>query len=360
MPIIKPPVLPAWADAGDKIQPTTPEIATGWPLSNIPPSRQRFNWILNFVANGIRYFCRRGLPDYDAAETYMIGDCIIGNDGNNYKSLADNNTGNLPSSSPNMWTLWALTQTQADSRYALKTQGGILTVRLIDTVGVTTAGLGLVDGVQTVAGDLVLRAVGTNQNNIVYVVGSGQWTAYPLANIRAGTMLTVQEGTQNADTIWELKTDGNITIGASPLNWVDVTASLKAAIATEAAARAAADTALSQAITSETNARNVAIAAIPTPSSVGQSWTSFDSSQRAQGVTYTNDTGKTIQVFGVFGCNGGGQGFIYIDGNLIARWSAQFNGCGGWSCNMGALIPPGATYMLANMSGGFNSWWELR
>lgn len=112
MSIIKPPVLPAWADAGDKIQPTNQEVAVGWPVSNIPPSRQRFNWILNYLANGIRYFSRRGLPDYDPLETYMTGDCIIGDDGNTYKSLVDNNTANTPSMATTKWTLWALTKTQ--------------------------------------------------------------------------------------------------------------------------------------------------------------------------------------------------------------------------------------------------------
>ena len=96
MAITKPPVLPAWAESGDKVTPSNAEIQVGWPLSSIPPSRQRFNWLLNFLANGIRYFSRRGLPDYDAAETYMTGDRIIGDDGKTYRSIQDNNTGNTP------------------------------------------------------------------------------------------------------------------------------------------------------------------------------------------------------------------------------------------------------------------------
>ncbi|MES2587021.1 MAG: hypothetical protein V4536_08890 [Pseudomonadota bacterium] len=112
MSIIKPPVLPSWADAGDKIQPTNQEVAAGWPVSNIPPSRQRFNWILNYLANGVRYFSRRGLPDYDVLETYMIGDCIIGDDGNTYKSLVDGNIANTPSTATAKWTLWAFTKAQ--------------------------------------------------------------------------------------------------------------------------------------------------------------------------------------------------------------------------------------------------------
>jgi hypothetical protein len=112
MSIIKPAVITAWADAGDKVKPADAEIAIGWPVTDIPPSRQRFNWILNYLANGVRYFSRRGLPDYDPLETYMTGDCIIGDDGNTYKSLVDNNTSNAPSVSTTKWTLWALTKTQ--------------------------------------------------------------------------------------------------------------------------------------------------------------------------------------------------------------------------------------------------------
>jgi hypothetical protein len=110
MAITKPPVLPAWADAGDKVQPSNAELSVGWPVSSTPPSRQRFNWVLNFVANAVRYFSRRGLPDYDAAETYMVGDRTIGDDGKTYRSLVDNNTAQTPSTSPTKWERWGFSQ----------------------------------------------------------------------------------------------------------------------------------------------------------------------------------------------------------------------------------------------------------
>ena len=106
MPYTKPSVLPAWAESGDKVQPTNAEIQTGWPLSSTPPARQRFNWILNYLANAVRYFSRRGLSDYDAAETYMTGDRIIGDDGQTYRSVQDNNTAHTPSTSSTWWELW--------------------------------------------------------------------------------------------------------------------------------------------------------------------------------------------------------------------------------------------------------------
>lgn len=106
MALIKPPVLPPWADSGDKVQPSNAELQVGWPLSSTPPARQRFNWILNYLANAVRYFSRRGIPDYDAAETYMTGDRIIGDDGQTYRSVQDNNTAHTPSTSSTWWELW--------------------------------------------------------------------------------------------------------------------------------------------------------------------------------------------------------------------------------------------------------------
>ena len=89
----------------------------------------------------------------------------------------------------------------------------------------------------------------------------------------------------------------------------------------------------------------------------GSTWTNYTGTKTSF-TTYTNSTGKFIQAFCNSGCNGGGNGSIYINGNLVANWAAQFNGCGGYSCNMAAIIPPGATYYISS-SGSVNSWWEL-
>lgn len=109
----KPAVLPAWSELNttpsDMIQPSNGEIQAGWPLSTTPPSRQRWNWLLNFAMNAVNYFLQRGVPDYDAAETYRIGSCVIGDDGNTYRSLIHPNIGNTPSTSPSDWQRWGLT-----------------------------------------------------------------------------------------------------------------------------------------------------------------------------------------------------------------------------------------------------------
>jgi hypothetical protein len=109
MAIIKPPVIPPWADTAapgtDVVQPTNAEISAGWVQSTTPPSRQRYNWILNFLANAVRYFSRRGIPDYDPAETYQPNDLIRGNDSFLYQSEQNNNIGHTPSSSPSWWNV---------------------------------------------------------------------------------------------------------------------------------------------------------------------------------------------------------------------------------------------------------------
>lgn len=108
----KPPVGPAWGETagpGNIVTPDPAFVAAGWPLSGTPPSRQRFNWALNWCANAIRYIMQRGLPDYDAAETYRTGSIILGSDNAAYKSLADGNVGNDPTTSPASWVRWGLT-----------------------------------------------------------------------------------------------------------------------------------------------------------------------------------------------------------------------------------------------------------
>jgi hypothetical protein len=88
----------------------------------------------------------------------------------------------------------------------------------------------------------------------------------------------------------------------------------------------------------------------------GETWQAVS---RSQGVTYTNSRNYPIQIQGNFGCNGGGQGYITVNGVNISFWQAQFNGCGGYSVNMPVIIPAGATYRLDNMSGAARGWYEL-
>lgn len=108
MAIIKPPVKNVWADTGDKTEPSGPEVLTGWPNSALQPSRQRFNWILNFLSNGVRYLTRAGIADWDAAESYQIGDYVRSTNGLSYRALTAN-TNKLPQSNLTDWERWGMT-----------------------------------------------------------------------------------------------------------------------------------------------------------------------------------------------------------------------------------------------------------
>jgi microcystin-dependent protein len=98
----RPAVLPVWAESGDKVQPSNPEIQLGWPQTHIPPSRQRFNWIFNHLASGLAYLLRRGLSDWSADETYFIGDWVQF-EGQLWVSIADANFGSAPEEGSTKW-----------------------------------------------------------------------------------------------------------------------------------------------------------------------------------------------------------------------------------------------------------------
>lgn len=106
----RPNVLPVWAESGDVVQPTSPEIGAGWPLTNVPPSRQRFNWILNWIANGVRYLLQVGVSAWDSGETYRIGSRVQ-HSGLTYVALTANTNKN-PSTAATDWERWGYSATQ--------------------------------------------------------------------------------------------------------------------------------------------------------------------------------------------------------------------------------------------------------
>lgn len=112
------PKLPTWASgAGNNVQPTNSEITSGWPASQTPPSRQRFNWFFNLVHNAVAYLTRRGISDWANDEEYLTGDKCMGSNLKTYIAI-QSNTNKNPVSEPTYWAPWALTQNDADNRYA--------------------------------------------------------------------------------------------------------------------------------------------------------------------------------------------------------------------------------------------------
>jgi hypothetical protein len=105
-PVVKPLVRPAWAQSAlttDIVDPGNEFVAAGFPRSAVPPVRQILNWVLNYCTNAVRYLCRRGIADYDPAETYALHDVVRGDDNCLYQSLGDDNVGHVPSKSLVHW-----------------------------------------------------------------------------------------------------------------------------------------------------------------------------------------------------------------------------------------------------------------
>ena len=88
---------------------------------------------------------------------------------------------------------------------------------------------------------------------------------------------------------------------------------------------------------------------------VGQTWQNLTSS-RNFGTTYTNSTGKPIQI--VVSFIGIGTASLKIDGVLISEFSADT----GFVNVINAIIPNNSTYVVANVNGTTtkNNWSELR
>lgn len=87
---------------------------------------------------------------------------------------------------------------------------------------------------------------------------------------------------------------------------------------------------------------------------IGTTWTDFTGSRTA-GTTYTNSTGKTIQVSVIVGFATTGAADFYINGVITGK--AQMSAGGQTFTHM---IPPGSTYKVTVSSGvTVTNWFEL-
>ena len=97
----RPLLAPVWAETGETVRPTDAEISEGWPLSATPPSRQRFNWILGWLAQSVAYLRQSGIPLWDPEEDYPADAVVIHNHGL-WVSKREN-TNVAPGTSPDDW-----------------------------------------------------------------------------------------------------------------------------------------------------------------------------------------------------------------------------------------------------------------
>ena len=89
----------------------------------------------------------------------------------------------------------------------------------------------------------------------------------------------------------------------------------------------------------------------------GQTWQNVTSS-RSAGTTYTNSTGRSIQV-AILSAQGTNQQFqFYIDGTLV--WNQYSSTIYGDNVTANFILPPSATYSLTVPYGSIQYWMELR
>lgn len=159
---IRPATLPVWAESGDKTQPSNSEIQVGWPLTNIPPSRQRFNWFFNFVGNAVRYFLQFGVSEWASDESYPIG-ARVQYAGLTYVALQANSA-QQPDISPNQWERWGFTSSQINTL-----QNGVLSKSVAGGTDVTLS------AAEAASGIIVLTGAITANINVIVPNTARRW-----------------------------------------------------------------------------------------------------------------------------------------------------------------------------------------
>lgn len=89
---------------------------------------------------------------------------------------------------------------------------------------------------------------------------------------------------------------------------------------------------------------------------VGQTWQDMTAS-RVKGTTYTNSTGKPIQILVRGGQGGDSGGDLYINGNLVGSHQSS---AANLKWTHSAVIPYGSTYKVDGVFCTIASWFELR
>lgn len=110
MSIAKPALKNPWASSGSaNIANPGGANETGIPSLAKSIPRRWLNWILNEIDTAARYLVSRGIPDYDALESYSVGDRVQWGAGWNRvyvcvaTSVGDGTGTNSPGTSPDTW-----------------------------------------------------------------------------------------------------------------------------------------------------------------------------------------------------------------------------------------------------------------
>jgi hypothetical protein len=170
---------------------------------------------------------QRGLPDWQLGATYQQNSRVIGDDGNTYLSLINNNTGFTPSYSPTQWQSWGLTIAQVDA--ATLTQGtasgGDSSTKVANTAFVQNAVAPLSTSIATLNGEVTTlnSEIATADGNITTLQGQvttidGQLTSIDSSIATANTNITNLQAFEsgftsgsNSNGHWEKNPAGRIT-----------------------------------------------------------------------------------------------------------------------------------------------------
>lgn len=124
---------------------------------------------------------------------------------------------------------------------------GAIKARVATTANITLSGEQTIDGVLTAASRVLVKNQGTPAQNGVYLSAAGAWarvTDFDTgAEVVAGALVTVEEGSTQADTVWMLTTNNPITVGVTGLTFELRAAAFGAAPVNVTKAAAAAGTA---------------------------------------------------------------------------------------------------------------------
>ena len=234
----KPVDLPAWAESGDRAQPTNAEIQTGWPTSTLPPSRQRFNWVLNYVATAARYFMQRSIAEWDNTEDYPLGGRV--QSGGVTWVAVSANLGITPGTDATKWERWGYASTELlpriDSLISISVAGSAsptLTQAQYDNGIITLTGA-LTANINVIFPNLARKWVVRNNTTGAFTLGlkTSVGTAYALSqnssqavycdaanNIFASFVAgsSVPDASTTVKGIVELATDAETQTGTDPL-----------------------------------------------------------------------------------------------------------------------------------------------
>lgn len=173
---------PSFAVTGDKTRPAPDSaIASGFPQTTLPPTRQEFNWAFNQVFKGVRYLLQIGLADWSATEIYPSNAKVM-RGGLTYIS-SSGNTNVDPATNPGTWERWGQTTTQINALIAsaLSTYSTTATIaaNYVSNSSLTTTLAGYVTSAYAAANYVTNGALTTTLAS--YVTGSQLATAVQAA-----------------------------------------------------------------------------------------------------------------------------------------------------------------------------------